>query len=54
MTRKQMETGRWGSHSRCVPTPSGSPGRDRALFGVHDEERLARFEGLIDDFSRVI
>ena len=24
----------------------------RAVFGVHDEERLARFEGLIDDFSR--
>ena len=24
----------------------------RAVFGVHDEERLARFEGLIDDFAR--
>ncbi len=24
----------------------------RAVFGVHDEGRLARFEGLIDDFSR--
>jgi cytochrome P450 len=24
----------------------------RAVFGVHDEDRLARFEGLIDDFSR--
>jgi cytochrome P450 len=24
----------------------------RAVFGVHDEERLRRFEGLIDDFAR--
>ena len=24
----------------------------RAVFGVHDEARLARFEGLIDDFAR--
>lgn len=24
----------------------------RAVFGVHDEDRLARFEGLIDDFAR--
>ena len=24
----------------------------RAVFGVHDEERLARFEGLIDEFAR--
>ena len=24
----------------------------RAVFGVHDEERLARFERLIDDFAR--
>ena len=24
----------------------------RAVFGVHDEERLARFGGLIDDFAR--
>jgi cytochrome P450 len=24
----------------------------RAVFGVHDEERLARFEGLIEDFSK--
>ncbi len=24
----------------------------RAVFGVHDEERLARFEALIDDFSK--
>jgi cytochrome P450 len=24
----------------------------RAVFGVHDEERLARFEDLIDDFAR--
>jgi len=24
----------------------------RAVFGVHDERRLARFEGLIDDFAR--
>jgi cytochrome P450 len=24
----------------------------RAVFGVHDEERLGRFEGLIDDFAR--
>ncbi len=24
----------------------------RAVFGVHDEDRLARFEGLIDDFSQ--
>ncbi len=24
----------------------------RAVFGVHDEQRLARFEGLIDDFAR--
>ena len=26
----------------------------RAVFGVHDEERLARFEGLIDDFARKV
>ena len=24
----------------------------RAVFGVHDEERLARFERLIEDFSQ--
>ncbi len=24
----------------------------RAVFGVHDEDRLARFEGLIDEFAR--
>jgi len=24
----------------------------RAVFGVHDEQRLVRFEGLIDDFAR--
>jgi cytochrome P450 len=24
----------------------------RAVFGVHDEQRLARFEGLIDEFAR--
>src|ERR1700710_1523466 len=26
----------------------------RAVFGVHDERRLARFEGLIDDFARPV
>jgi cytochrome P450 len=53
-TRKQMETWPVGEafslrpHTQRITLAVIM----RAVFGVHDEARLARFEGLIEDFSR--
>jgi len=53
-TMKQMETWRVGEtfalrpHTQRITLAVIM----RAVFGVHDEERLSRFEALIDDFSK--
>ena len=54
MTRREMETWPVGEpfalrpHTQRITLAVIM----RAVFGVHDEERLARFEVLIDDFSK--
>jgi cytochrome P450 len=54
MTRKQMETWPVGEpfalrpHTQRITLAVIM----RAVFGVHDEERLVRFEALIEDFSK--
>jgi len=54
MTRREMETWPVGEpfalrpHTQRITLAVIM----RAVFGVHDEERLARFERLIDDFSK--
>jgi cytochrome P450 len=54
VTRRQMETWPVGKpfalrpHTQRITLAVIM----RAVFGVHDERRLARFEGLIDDFSK--
>ena len=54
MTRREMESWPVGEPFAMRPhtTRITLAVIMRAVFGVHDEDRLARFEGLIDEFAR--